>query len=44
VLDRLDALTAGKGPEKCVDAVGTEAHAARLLGSMMGPLHEGRLL
>ena len=27
VIDRLQALTAGKGPEKCIDAVGLEAHA-----------------
>ena len=26
VIDRLQDLTAGKGPEKCIDAVGLEAH------------------
>jgi threonine dehydrogenase-like Zn-dependent dehydrogenase len=35
VLDRLNELTNGKGPEKCIDAVGMEAHAARSLDSMM---------
>ena len=30
VLDRLQELTAGKGPEKCIDAVGMEAHCVAL--------------
>ncbi|MDR5822493.1 zinc-dependent alcohol dehydrogenase [Caballeronia sp. LZ043] len=29
VLDRLSDLTHGKGPEKCIDAVGMESHATR---------------
>jgi threonine dehydrogenase-like Zn-dependent dehydrogenase len=29
VLDRLKELTRGKGPEKCIDAVGMESHATR---------------
>jgi threonine dehydrogenase-like Zn-dependent dehydrogenase len=29
VLDRLRDLTNGKGPEKCIDAVGMESHATR---------------
>ncbi|CAB3806583.1 zinc-dependent alcohol dehydrogenase [Pararobbsia alpina] len=29
VLDRLAELTGGKGPEKCIDAVGMESHATR---------------
>jgi threonine dehydrogenase-like Zn-dependent dehydrogenase len=29
VLDRLKELTGGKGPEKCIDAVGMESHATR---------------
>jgi threonine dehydrogenase-like Zn-dependent dehydrogenase len=29
VLDRLKDLTDGKGPEKCIDAVGMESHATR---------------
>ena len=28
VLERLNDLTHGKGPEKCIDAVGMEAHAS----------------
>ena len=31
VVERLNELTAGKGPEKCIDAVGREAHAPRAL-------------
>ena len=34
VLDRLKDLTQGKGPEKCIDAVGMEAHATRSIDSM----------
>ena len=34
VLDRLKELTGGKGPEKCIDAVGMEAHATRSLDSI----------
>ena len=33
VLDRLAELTNGKGPEKCIDAVGLEAHVWRSLNS-----------
>jgi threonine dehydrogenase-like Zn-dependent dehydrogenase len=35
VLDALEELTRGKGPDKCIDAVGMEAHAARSLDSML---------
>jgi threonine dehydrogenase-like Zn-dependent dehydrogenase len=34
VLGRLHDLTAGKGPEKCIDAVGMESHATRSLDAM----------
>jgi threonine dehydrogenase-like Zn-dependent dehydrogenase len=34
VLERLNELTQGKGPEKCIDAVGLEAHATRSIDSM----------
>lgn len=34
VLDRLAELTGGKGPEKCIDAVGMEAHATRSIDSL----------
>ena len=32
---KFQELTAGKGPEKCIDAVGMEAHALRSLDSMI---------
>ncbi|WP_408869777.1 MDR/zinc-dependent alcohol dehydrogenase-like family protein [Crenalkalicoccus roseus] len=31
---RLNELTGGKGPEKCIDAVGMEAHATATLDSL----------
>ncbi len=34
VIERLNELTGGKGPEKCIDAVGLEAHAARSIDSI----------
>jgi threonine dehydrogenase-like Zn-dependent dehydrogenase len=34
VLERLKDLTQGKGPEKCIDAVGMEAHATRSIDSV----------
>lgn len=34
VLDRLQELTDGKGPEKCIDAVGMEAHVTRSIDSV----------
>lgn len=34
VLERLKELTRGKGPEKCIDSVGMEAHAVRSIDSM----------
>ena len=35
VLDRLQELTLGKGPDKCIEAVGMEAHALRSIDSMI---------
>jgi threonine dehydrogenase-like Zn-dependent dehydrogenase len=35
VLDRLAELTRGRGPEKCIDAVGMEAHVTRSIDSML---------
>ena len=35
VVERLDELTQGKGPEKCIDAVGMEAHATHSVESMI---------
>ena len=34
VVDRLNELTQGKGPEKCIDAVGMEAHATSSLDAI----------
>jgi threonine dehydrogenase-like Zn-dependent dehydrogenase len=34
VLERLNDLTSGKGPEKCIDAVGMEAHVTSTLDSI----------
>jgi threonine dehydrogenase-like Zn-dependent dehydrogenase len=33
VVERLDELTGGKGPDKCIDCVGMEAHAGRGIDS-----------
>jgi threonine dehydrogenase-like Zn-dependent dehydrogenase len=35
VLERLEELTQGKGPDKCIDAVGMEAHATHSVDSML---------
>ncbi|MBA3623117.1 MAG: glutathione-dependent formaldehyde dehydrogenase [Methylibium sp.] len=35
VLQRLKDLTNGKGPEKCIDAVGMESHATRSIDSLV---------
>ncbi|WP_181708416.1 zinc-dependent alcohol dehydrogenase [Chthonobacter rhizosphaerae] len=35
VVERIDELTDRKGPEKCIDAVGMEAHASRSIDSMV---------
>jgi threonine dehydrogenase-like Zn-dependent dehydrogenase len=34
VIERLNELTHGKGPDKCIDAVGLEAHATRSIDSL----------
>lgn len=34
VLERLKELTQGRGPEKCIDAVGMESHATRSIDAM----------
>jgi threonine dehydrogenase-like Zn-dependent dehydrogenase len=34
VIERLNDLTEGKGPEKCIDAVGLEAHATHSIDSI----------
>jgi threonine dehydrogenase-like Zn-dependent dehydrogenase len=35
VVERLNELTDGKGPEKCIDAVGMEAHGTHSVDSLM---------
>jgi threonine dehydrogenase-like Zn-dependent dehydrogenase len=44
VLERLGELTAGKGPEKCIDAVGMEAHATRSVDSMYDRAKQSMML
>jgi threonine dehydrogenase-like Zn-dependent dehydrogenase len=44
VLERLQELTHGKGPEKCIDAVGMEAHAARSVDSMVDRAKQAMML
>ncbi|MBX9931765.1 MAG: glutathione-dependent formaldehyde dehydrogenase [Methylobacterium sp.] len=35
VIERLNQMTSGKGPEKCIDSVGMEAHATATIDSMV---------
>ena len=44
VLDKLNDLTDGKGPEKCIDAVGLEAHASRSIDSMYDRVKQALML
>lgn len=44
VIERLNELTAGKGPEKCIDAVGMEAHATATLDSMYDRVKQAVML
>ena len=44
VLDRLGELTQGKGPEKCIDCVGMEAHVTRSIDSMVDRAKQAMLL
>lgn len=44
VLERLNDLTAGKGPEKCIDAVGMEAHATATLDSLYDRVKQAVML
>ena len=44
VLDRLADLTHGKGPEKCIDAVGMEANSTRSIDSMVDRAKQVALL
>jgi threonine dehydrogenase-like Zn-dependent dehydrogenase len=44
VLERLQDLTQGKGPEKCIDAVGLEAHATRSIDSLYDRVKQAMML
>jgi threonine dehydrogenase-like Zn-dependent dehydrogenase len=44
VVERLSEMTKGKGPEKCIDAVGMEAHATATLDSMYDRLKQAVML
>ena len=44
VLERLQELTGGKGPEKCIDAVGLEAHATATLDSIYDRVKQAAML
>ncbi len=44
VVERLNELTGGKGPEKCIDAVGMEAHATATLDSMYDRVKQAVML
>jgi threonine dehydrogenase-like Zn-dependent dehydrogenase len=44
VAERLNELTHGKGPEKCIDAVGMEAHATHSVDSMLDRAKQAAML
>jgi threonine dehydrogenase-like Zn-dependent dehydrogenase len=44
VLDRLGELTHGKGPEKCIDAVGMESHATRSFDALYDRAKQAMML
>jgi threonine dehydrogenase-like Zn-dependent dehydrogenase len=44
VLEDLSELTQGKGPDKCIDAVGLEAHATRSLDSVYDRVKQSVML
>jgi len=44
VIERLNELTKGKGPEKCIDAVGLEAHATGSIDSMYDRAKQAMML
>ena len=43
-VERLNELTNGKGPEKCIDAVGLEAHAASSIDAMYDRAKQAMML
>lgn len=44
VLERLNELTQGRGPDKCIDAVGMEAHASSHLDGMLDRAKQAMLM
>jgi threonine dehydrogenase-like Zn-dependent dehydrogenase len=44
VLERLNELTQGKGPDKCIDAVGMEAHASSHLDGLLDRAKQAMLM
>lgn len=44
VVERLQELTSGKGPEKCIDAVGMEAHAMGSFDAMLDRAKQALML
>lgn len=44
IIERLNELTNGKGPEKCIDAVGMEAHAAGTIDAMYDRVKQATML
>jgi threonine dehydrogenase-like Zn-dependent dehydrogenase len=44
VVERLNDMTGGKGPEKCIDAVGMEAHATATLDSIYDRVKQAVML
>jgi threonine dehydrogenase-like Zn-dependent dehydrogenase len=44
VVERLNQLTNGKGPEKCIDAVGMEAHATATLDAIYDTVKQAVML
>ncbi len=44
VIERLNELTHGKGPDKCIDAVGLEAHATGTFNSMYDRVKQAVML
>jgi threonine dehydrogenase-like Zn-dependent dehydrogenase len=44
VIERLNELTNGKGPEKCIDAVGMEAHAAGTIDAMYDRVKQATMM
>jgi len=44
VIERLNDLTNGKGPEKCIDAVGMESHVTSALDGICDRVKQALML